>query len=399
MSRSYKILLGALILVLTALIFLEASQKDPVNWFASYSIKDKIPLGTFVFYENLEAKADVEQVNIPPFEFLADTTFNNGTYFFLNDVVNIDAAELNKLLQWVEKGNTAVISANYISYPLLDTLAITSTEKVRKNGLNNIPQYNFANKELKTKDYYTYDRDQIFVYFDSLNGKEQKILGFGKVKDDNSTPKDSLINFVESKFGKGKFLLHSSPQTFTNFFLLEDQNFEYAEKFLAYLDLQQTIYWDNHYKNGKIVRNSPLYILLGNRYFKWAYYFVLIAVILFIFFEGKRKQKSIPVVEPLKNQTYDYTRTIAGMYLDQKDYRTIAQKIRDQFFIFLQKEFKINVKEQKNYRELIQEQTKISSEEIDELFNNIKSLEVQPSVNKKDIEKLNRLIIQFKKNR
>ena len=397
MGRSYKIILGALLALLAMLIFLEANQKDPVNWYPSYSITDKIPQGTFVFYESLEKVAKVEQVNIPPFEFLEDTT-TFGTYFFLNASVGIDAAELNKLLKWVEKGNTAVISASYISYPLLDTLKITNDQKIRKNGLENIPQYNFANKDLRSEKYYEFNRDHTLEYFDSLNGKQQKVLGFAKVKDDNSVKNDSLANFVESKFGEGRFLLHSSPQAFTNYFLLDGENFEYAEKFLAYLDLQETIYWDNHYKNGKIIHTSPLYILLSNRYFKWAYYFVIIATILFIFFEGKRKQKSIPVVDPLRNQTYDYTRTIAGMYLDQKDYRTIAQKIRDQFFIFLQKEFKINVKEQKNYRQLIEQQTKISSEEIDLLFDQIKALEVKPSVTKKDIEALNRLIIQFKKN-
>ena len=397
MGRSYKIILGALLALLAMLIFLEANQKDPVNWYPSYSITDKIPQGTFVFYESLEKVAKVEQVNIPPFEFLEDTT-TTGTYFFLNASVGIDAAELNKLLKWVEKGNTAVISASYISYPLLDTLKITNDQKIRKNGLENIPQYNFANKDLRREKYYEFNRDHTLEYFDSLNGKQQKVLGIAKVKDDNSVQNDSLANFVESKFGEGRFLLHSSPQAFTNYFLLEGENFEYAEKFLAYLDLQKTIYWDNHYKNGKIIHTSPLYILLSNRYFKWAYYFVIIATILFIFFEGKRKQKSIPVVDPLRNQTYDYTRTIAGMYLDQKDYRTIAQKIRDQFFIFLQKEFKINVKEQKNYRQLIEQQTKISSEEIDLLFDQIKALEVKPSVTKKDIEALNRLIIQFKKN-
>lgn len=397
MGRSYKIILGALLALLAMLIFLEANQKDPVNWYPSYSITDKIAQGTFVFYESLEKVAKVEQVNIPPFEFLEDTS-TTGTYFFLNASVGIDAAELNKLLKWVEKGNTAVISASYISYPLLDTLKITNDQKIRKNGLENIPQYNFANKDLRREKYYEFNRDHTLEYFDSLNGKQQKVLGIAKVKNDNSAQNDSLANFVESKFGEGRFLLHSSPQAFTNYFLLDGENFEYAEKFLAYLDLQETIYWDNHYKNGKIIHTSPLYILLSNRYFKWAYYFVIIATILFIFFEGKRKQKSIPVVDPLKNQTYDYTRTIAGMYLDQKDYRTIAQKIRDQFFIFLQKEFKINVKEQKNYRQLIEQQTKISSEEIDQLFDQIKALEVKPSVTKKDIEALNRLIIQFKKN-
>ena len=291
MGRSYKIILGALLALLAMLIFLEANQKDPVNWYPSYSITDKIPQGTFVFYESLEKVAKVEQVNIPPFEFLEDTT-TFGTYFFLNASVGIDAAELNKLLKWVEKGNTAVISASYISYPLLDTLKITNDQKIRKNGLENIPQYNFANKDLRSEKYYEFNRDHTLEYFDSLNGKQQKVLGFAKVKDDNSVKNDSLANFVESKFGEGRFLLHSSPQAFTNYFLLEGENFEYAEKFLAYLDLQETIYWDNHYKNGKIIHTSPLYILLSNRYFKWAYYFVIIATILFIFFEGKRKQKS-----------------------------------------------------------------------------------------------------------
>ena len=57
MGRSYKIILGALLALLAMLIFLEANQKDPVNWYPSYSITDKIPQGTFVFYESLEKVA------------------------------------------------------------------------------------------------------------------------------------------------------------------------------------------------------------------------------------------------------------------------------------------------------------------------------------------------------
>ncbi|MBW2960518.1 DUF4350 domain-containing protein [Mesonia aestuariivivens] len=397
MGRSYKIILGTLLFLLAALVFLEANQKDPVNWFPSYSRTDKIPFGTYVFYEQLQENFEVNNVNIPPFEFLADST-KTGTYFFLNDAVGLDKIEIKRLLTWVEKGNTAVVSADYISYSLLDTLKITTAEKIKKNGLNNLPQYNFANKKLKNNNYYELNRDQTFFYFDSLKGSKQKVLGFGRLKDDTSKPKDSLTNFIENKFGKGKFLLHTSPQTFSNFFLLQENNQEYAEKFLAYIDTQKPIYWDNHYKNGKIIRTSPLYILLGNRYFKWAYYFVIIAVVLFIFFEGKRKQKSIPVIKPLRNQTYEYTQTIAGMYLDQKDYRTIARKIRDQFFIFIYREFKVNVKEQKNYRALLKQQTEVSASEIDELFTKIKKIEVKPSFTKKNIEELNRLIIEFKKN-
>jgi hypothetical protein len=346
----------------------------------------------------MSEKLQVEEVNIPPFEFLQNST-TKGTYFFLNGSVGIDATESKQLLKWVQKGNTAVISANGISYALLDTLQITTNSKIRTNGLNNYPEFNFTNSSLKSENYYEFDHDQPLFYFDSLNGSEQKVLGFGKLKDDTKEPKDSLANFIESKFGKGKFLLHTSPQVFSNYFMLKGENYEYAEKFLSYIDHTSTIYWDNHYKYGKTITTSPLYILLGNKYLKWAYYFVLIAAVLFVFFEGKRKQKPIKIVNPLRNQTYDYTRTIAGMYLDNKEYRTIYNKMTAQFFNFLNKELKVDVEKQSNYQELLVDRTQNSSEEIKELFSAIKETQEKTSISKKDIEKLNRLIIQFKKNK
>ncbi len=397
MGRSYKIILGILLVLLAALMFLEANQRDPVNWFPSYTKTDKIPFGTYVFYENLKENFQVNDVNIPPFEFLSDST-NNGTYFFLNQSVGLDEVEMGRLLNWVKKGNTAVISATNISYPLLDTLELSFTQKIRTNGLTNIPEYNFSNPQLQADENYIFNRDKTLFYFDSLNGKKQKVLGFAKLQEDEDEPNDSLPNFIENKFGEGKFLLQTSPETFSNFFLLSDNNFEYAEKFLAYLNPGQTLYWDNHYKNGKTFHTSPLYILLGNRYLKWAYYFVLIAAILFVFFEGKRKQKSIKVIEPLRNQTYEYTRTISGMYLDRKDYKSIAYKLIDQFLNFLRKELKVDVQKQENYPELLEIQTDNTSEEIKILFSKIKELQRKNSISKKEVEDLNRLIIQFKKN-
>ena len=395
MGKSYKIILGILLVLLAALVFLEANQRDPINWFPSYTKTDKIPFGTYVFYENLKEHFQVNDVNVPPFEFLSDST-HTGTYFFLNQSVGLDEIEMERLLNWVKKGNTAVISATNISYPLLDTLKLTFTEKIRTNGLTNIAEYNFSNPKLKADKNYSFNRDKTLFYFDSLNGKKQKVLGFAKLQEDE--PYDSLPNFVENKFGKGKFLLQTSPETFSNFFLLRENNVEYAEKFLAYLNSDQTLYWDNHYKNGKTFYTSPLYILLGNPYLKWAYYFVLIAAILFVFFEGKRKQKSIKVIEPLRNQTYEYTQTISGMYLDRKDYKSIAYKLIDQFLNFLRKELKVDVQKQENYSELLEIQTDNTSEEIKILLSKIQELQRKNSISKKEVEELNRLIIQFKKN-
>ena len=76
MSKRYKIMAGVLIAFLAVLILAEASQPEPINWFPGYGKQDKIPFGTYVFYEQLPEVIDaerIEEVNIPPFEFLIDS--------------------------------------------------------------------------------------------------------------------------------------------------------------------------------------------------------------------------------------------------------------------------------------------------------------------------------------
>ena len=119
MTKRYKILLGVLILILSTLVFFEANQKEPVNWFPSYSNKDKIPFGTYVFFQELEKKAsNLEEINVPPFEFLKYGGIEPGTYFFIGNSLMFDKAEAEQLLSWVDKGNTLFLASNNISSSL-----------------------------------------------------------------------------------------------------------------------------------------------------------------------------------------------------------------------------------------------------------------------------------------
>ena len=122
MTLRYKILAGILILAVTLLIAAEATKPEPINWFPSYGKIDKIPFGTYIFYDQLSSIVDkdrLEEVNIPPFEFIDST--KTGTYFFLNSSVYNDEAEAQKLLEWVASGNTLFIAANTVSKTPLNT--------------------------------------------------------------------------------------------------------------------------------------------------------------------------------------------------------------------------------------------------------------------------------------
>ncbi|MEM9985630.1 MAG: hypothetical protein AAF804_11115, partial [Bacteroidota bacterium] len=52
----------------------------------------------------------------------------------------------------------------------------------------------------------------------------------------------------------------------------------------------------------------------------------LLGVILFAFFEGKRRQRVIPIVNPLPNSTLDFSETIGRLYYQYRDHHNIAEK-------------------------------------------------------------------------
>src|SRR5699024_2864468 len=128
-----------------------------------------------------------------------------------------------------------------------------------------------------------------------------------------------------------------------------------------------------------------------NRYLKWAYYLLIIAVILFVLFEGKRKQKAIKVIDPPKNMSYDYTRTIAGMYLNKKDHATIAHKMIGQFLNYIRVELRTGVdKIDKELIDRLEELTHNPREEIKALFEQLNTMQKARFVSEKDLKSLNK---------
>ncbi|MHA6280715.1 DUF4350 domain-containing protein [Salinimicrobium sp. CAU 1759] len=398
MSKAYKITLALLVLLLVFLTWVEANEPQEINWSPSYSALDKIPLGTRVLFENLEEQElDLQEVNTPPFEFLQDTTVT-GTYFFLNNQLAIDQNELKRIFAWVAKGNTAFFIAENFSENLLDTLDLKMETLVPKNGISSKPLLNLADPRLANSRPFLFDKEtyqNVFVFPDSL---PKKVLGVTQLQQDSAAINAPKINFLSDTVGKGMVYLHSTPKAFSNYFLLQENNAQYAEKVLAYVPAQKTLFWDHYYKTGKTFHTSPLFVILNNKALKWAYYFVIIGSILFIIFEGKRKQRSIPVVEPLRNQTLDFTRTIAGLYLDRKDYKGIATKKIALFLDHVRSHYRISTHEPDPYFfDRLAGMSGNDTEEVKSLWQLMDQIKKQHSVTKEELLELNRAILAFKK--
>ena len=390
MTKSIKILLGLFVLLTIGLIWLESQEKDALNWNASYTAEDKIPLGAFVLYDALSnSDKEIQQVQIPPYEYLTSEAVS-GTYLFLNSGHDFDNDELDELLNWVSSGNTVFISSTYFGENLADTLNFELGDYMTPVEFTSRPAVNLVNQNLHFEKDLQFDQDINGVYFSSIDTLNQVVLGTA------SYDTVQKVNFIDSPFGKGHFYLHTNPQVLSNYFLLKDDNIQYAENVLAYLS-NPNIIWDAYYKAGKSFYTSPMYIFLNNRALKWAYYIAIIACVIFIIFEGKRKQRAIKVVEPLKNKTLEFTDTVSQMFMEKKDYRSLGIKKIELFLEHIRHHYRLDASNlTEDFYSKIASRSGNSLEDTRELFQEIIKFREKNEISKNDFLDLSKNINNYK---
>ncbi len=400
MSRLQKIGFVVFFLLLGILIYLEASKPVPVNWFPSYSKSDKIPLGTYVLHDLLEQtyKGTFEEKNIPPYVQVQEEEFE-GTYLFINNYIQFDDAEMENLLEWTAEGNTLFISANYHSQNLLDSLKLDVETFYLYDQINTEPLLNLVHEELKEAQPFHIPRDLSVTYFSEIDTLSHIVLGVSQVYKDTLAMTEPEINFLKIPHEDGFIFLHNQPEIFSNYFLLDNTNYQHTGNVLSYINNDNTIYWDNYYKTGKRIDVSPLKIILNNRHLKWAYYFMLTGVFLFVIFEGKRKQRNIPIVNPLSNKTYEYTQTISGIYRDKKDNKEIFTKITSQFLEFIRTKLRVQTENvNTSFLKEVSFRSGNTFEETKELFEHIKKYQEKQEITNQELKNIYNKIRKFKTN-
>lgn len=402
MGKRQKLLFAIFFILLGFMVYLEATKPVPVSWFPSYSKEDKIPLGTYVLHENLKYKFSESfiEVNEPPFQFIKSNPNTKGTYVFINNTVNFDEVEAKELLTWTAKGNTLFLASKNYSELLLDTLNLEIKNFYLFNKFETQPLLTLVNKHLNPDKSFHIKKSFTIHFFEEIDTSSHAVLGFSQAYKKELNKENREVNFLKISFGKGQLYLYNQPEIFTNFFLLEEDNHVFTENVLSYINNENTIYWDNYYKTGKRVNTSPLKIIFNNKSLKWAYYLILLGALLYILFEGKRKQRVIPVTEPLKNKTLEYTQTIAGIYFDKKDNKAILNKLIAQFFEYIRTQSRIEANEVDS--RLIEElaiKTNTPKVEINSLFNDIKRFQNKQQITDKELISFHEKITQVKINR
>lgn len=394
-TNSYLII-GAVTIVL--LMVLQYNQPKELNWFPSYVTQHKIPYGTFVLNELMsELFPEIEQIYTTPFDYLNDHFETEGTYFMVNDDIAFEKAELETLLDWTAEGNTLFVASGSFEERLLDTLNLGTSGLFADFGQEHSQFHQLVNPRLQPETSYPFSKDAYSTIFNKIDTLQTTVIGVVDHHKDSLAAAKKHFNVIRQTFGRGEIILSTFPKAFTNYFILKDDNRNYTAGLLSYIDASRPVLIDNHYKSGKKFYSSPMYIFLNTKEFKWAYYLILIAALLYVLFEGKRKQRAIPVVLPLKNQTLAFTRTIADMYYERNQRMPIVSYKIEQFLEYIRMHLHMDTVEREDefYRNLAARSAH-TYDEIKNLFTFLERIKGQHDITDTDLEKLNSTIEQFK---
>ena len=389
-SRNILFAFGIIFMII---IITEVARPKPLNWKSSFTAVDKIPFGSYVLFEELSTffkDAAIEKIKEDPYEFLRDDSYKgNSAYIFINDYITIDKQQLESFKRYVEEGNTIFISARNFGGIISDSL-LTKTQQ-QYTVLEEDLEARFFNKSILQDSIPNFNKGvykSVFTNIDTLN---TKALGYFELEE----PYIETLNYISVSYGKGKFLFHTLPEAFSNYYLLNG-NERYASQVLSYIEAD-TIYWDSYLKSGRKIVDSPMRYIFDQKPLQWAYYVLMLGLLLFVIIKGKREQRIIKVIEPLQNTSIEFTKTIGDLYFQHKDFGNIIAKKITYFLETVRSHYYLNTNElDEDFIQKLALKSGKSLEKTNKLITLIRHLKGKAVHSEADIIELNKQIEDFK---
>ncbi|WP_299101456.1 DUF4350 domain-containing protein [uncultured Winogradskyella sp.] len=398
MDKRSKIALYIIGAVIVFMMIAEITKPKALNWQDSFSAADKIPLGCYVIFNELDtfSEDDVLVSKNTIYEYLKTEEFSQPkSLIFINNHINFGREESKTLLKFVEDGNTVFISSIYFYGNVLDTLNVSVqrqyTNIYKKEGDNKFTSPSLQANNRRFKDVIENS------FFESIDTLKTTVLGTLTTQNEDDIG-ETHPNFVKVDYGEnnGQFILHTNPFAFTNYHLLNDKE-DYAATVLSYLPKQQII-WDNNYKSGRKVITSPLRYILNNTALKWAFYISMFGLILFVVFRGKRTQRIIPVIKKLDNATVDFTRTIGELYYQHGDFTNIIEKKIQYFLDFVRTNYYLETNQfNSGFIDKLAAKSSNSKEDTKALVDYLVFLKSKKQHTEQELIELNKKIEHFKR--
>jgi hypothetical protein len=385
------------------LLFFGCKQKAAImpSLKETFSKNDKNPFGAQVMYRQAAQLYKKNKINVKKDRLqksLGSNTDTGSLYISVSKNYFLDEDDLNAALNFVHKGNTMFIASENFDSSFLKSMGLSiqshrryeaSVLDMKNTGVHLNPEF-YADSSFFS--YYFLPLDH---HFGSPTDSVPNVLG----RDEYGRP-----NFVILFYGLGRFYIHCEPRVFSNYFLLQKDNYQYLQSVLAFVPtVPEHVLWDDYYNK----RNTPpagknaksgLALLLQFPAMAWAFWLLLLLLAVYLFFGSKRRQRIVQVLPPNTNTSVAFSETISRLYLQQKDNRGIADKMILYFLEHIRTQYFLNTHVVNElFLTTLSRKSNVPLEETERLFATIQQIQQMDTIDEKTILQLNKQIELFYK--
>jgi hypothetical protein len=386
--KGYKIYLtiGAILIILY--LVAQYNKPTPTNWAPTYAVKDKIPYGTYILYHRIKdilPEATIKSSKSAIYNTLKDKNFNKTAYLIVAQQAEISKTDFDQLVKFMQAGNDVFI-ASYDLGKIGKNLKLQALSTISAEGST----LNFTNPNLKTEANYGFERGIGSQYYNKLDTGKATVLGVNG---------EGKPNFVRYSYGKGNLYLIAEPGFYTNFNLLDKYGAEYAAKTLSYLQGTQQLIFDEYFSAQKTTTTDMLRVFFKHPELKYAYYLAIFSLIIFVLYDMKRRQRIIPIADPLTNSSLAFVHVVGSVYYHERNNLDIALKKINYFLEYLRTRYYLKTNEiDGNFARLLVEKTGINEALAKTLTNHILQTPTMGNLSDTQLIYLNQSIEQFYKN-
>lgn len=383
MNKTFKIYAVIFIVVMIILALFEVNKTESTDWRKNFDINQKSPFGLFIFTNEINGlfKNKVKRIDQTPYDYYNHNKKKPHNILVIEN--SLDKQSWNKILSQVSNGSDALLIVTDIPKDISDSIGYYDSKiSFEDENVLKLTDTKYQNDFIKL-DKFPSGKGFTFV--------KPGVEVLGKTVEKNNTDQ---ANFIKVKFGKGSIYVHCEPLFITNYYLLKRGSVQYAQDVFLYLDDRETVWF---VKSSSKTSQFFLRFILSNPALKYAWWVFLGGLVLFIFFNAKRKQRIVPIVEPLKNTSVDFVKSIGNLYLQEGDFHDMMAKKAQYFLNKVRMDLLIDTQKlDEEFEKKLQLKTGKPIEMISEATHFIKkALDPYAAVMKEDLAKMNKLLDQI----
>lgn len=408
MKRWLPYIAGAVLLA--ALITLLFLHKEPRKFDGriTFNPKDKIPYGTYAAYHLLSQQfpeASIEVNGYAPEDWQSLSYDSAGqALLIINSYFDPTISDLNALNSFVKEGNYVFISCLQMNDAARAFFKVEQEDVYNpftiKNDYGIINMYDSFAVKL---DSHTYSVPLEFVYpgvsYNNRFTKYDSLFTYplGYNADDN------MPNLLAINAKKGSIFLHTAPITFTNFFLLYNNNHQYYERLMSLFPTNtRKIVWDEYFLLNKQSKDTNedekglLSVLLSHKNFYVAFWMLMVLLALYFFTEVKRRQRLIPEYSKPANDSLEFVTTIGKLYYEKGDHKNLADKLTLFFLDYVRNKHKLSTNELDDaFVQRLSLKTGIPVEELSKLIDTLNAIKASDRINEQQLLKYHQQLELF----